>query len=153
MTFPRLRVWKDRGPNKKPMEDVLHRPLPNLFTLCGLADFRRAETSRSFYEDTLPLLQFWFCKCLIAGKPSGVLDTVGYAGRTSPWGIDLNGNSAVSVATFSQFKVLWRHHCGPTVREQAKSKVWSERPRSFPCPQARKNYTISGTKKQATHSA
>lgn len=72
---------------------------------------------------------------LLAGKQSGVPDTVGY----DYWHITVSFNlftecSAVLVAAFSQFNALWHRCCDPTGREQAKSKGWSRKPPPLKLP-------------------
>lgn len=42
-------------------------------------------------------------------------------------------SNAISVTALTQFKLLWCQYCDLIRREQASSKVWLIRPRSFHC--------------------
>nr|DAF84751.1 MAG TPA: hypothetical protein [Siphoviridae sp. ctss15] len=101
---------------------------PNLFTLCPVQAFAACNSLQVLLEP-YHFHSFGSAHGLLAGKPSGVPDTVGY----DYWHITVSFNlftecSAVSVATFSQFNALWHRCCDPTGREQAKSKGWSRKP-------------------------
>ena len=128
-------AWK----NKKPMEVCSPSAIAKFVYPMCFAGFHRAETHSMLLETPYHFRGFGSAKCLIAGKPSRVLDAVGCDFGTPTLRLYLfSEDSAAPVAAFSRFYVLWHHELRLDGWEQAKSKGWSRRPRSFPCPSAPK---------------
>lgn len=109
--------------------------LPNLFTLCTLQVFTTPDRAKCFYQVPCHFCSYDSATCLIAGKTKGIHDTVKPLGGQPCVLYSFSElRNAVSVITFDQFKVLWCHFGGLSLREQANSKVWLTYPPAFLLP-------------------
>lgn len=97
------------------------------------AGFHHARQSQAFLEILCHFRSFGSATCLIADALQGVHDIVGHFRLSTMRFNSSLSDSAISVATFDQFILLWCQCYDLIRREQANSKVWSIRPRSFHC--------------------
>ena len=125
------RVLTAAGKHKTGGSTIPTGQCPNLFTQCPLQAFA-ACNSLQVLREPYHYRSFGSAHGLLAGKPSGVPDTVGY----DYWHITVSFNlftecSAVSVAAFSQFYALWQPLLRPGRKGTGKIKRLVTKTTSF----------------------